>query len=85
MSQNEQLIRMILEPKSIERLDRIRISNKQKAESIEKEILERFHRLRARISDEQFVEIIQSLDRNKAKTQIFYQRKRNDADLEEIE
>lgn len=85
MSQNEQLIRMILEPKSMERLDRIRISNKEKAEKIEQQVLETFQASRTRVNDHQFVELVQSIDRQKAKTQVVYQRRRNDADLGDIE
>lgn len=83
MQQNYNLIQMILSSKSLERLDRIRIHNKEKAESIEKMVLSRFNQIRAKIGDDEFILMLKDEDKKDVKPDIFVYRRGGDLDLDD--
>ena len=85
MNQNENLIQMILEPKSLERLERIRIMDKKRAGEIENCVIDGFKKTGRTISDDGFVQMLGVIEDKRDKTNVVYRRRRNDADLENIE
>lgn len=84
MSSNDHLVRMILEPRSVERLDRIRIASKERAHEIENKVIAIFNSNGAALSDASFVEIVSEFENNRDKTSVVFQRRKKGTDLDDI-
>lgn len=84
MSHNDRLLRAILAPESAERLERIRILNKERAQRIEEAVVADFQRRRAPLSDSAFVELVERLEASRTRTHVENRRRRKIDDLEDL-
>lgn len=84
MSQSDWLLRVILGPESVERLERIRILNKERAKEIEEAVTAEFQRRRSPLSDEEFVQLVENLEASRARTRVENRRRRKIDDLEDL-
>lgn len=84
MGHNDRLLRAILAPESAERLERIRILNKERAEKIEEAVVAEFQQRRAPLSDNAFVELVERLEASRTRAHVENRRRRKIDDLEDL-
>lgn len=84
MGHDDRLLRAILVPESLERLERIRILNKERARIIEDAVVAEFQRRRAPLSDSVFVELVERLEATRTRAHVENRRRRKIDDLEDL-
>lgn len=84
MRDRDRLLRAVLGPESVERLERIRILNKERAQKIEEAVVAEFQRRRAPLSDDAFVQLVERLEASRERTHVENRRRRKIDELEDL-
>lgn len=82
---NDEIIRQILDDKSLVSLYNLKHINKEKSQLLQDLIIQHFHSTRNRISYEEYLCIVNKLEDKSKKSEIHYKRRNNCFDLSDEE
>lgn len=81
---NEDLLSRILSRDSFDRLNRIKILNKNEGEKLEDLLMKKFNLTRRAMTDDEFIQVLNENEKQKEKIEIVYKRRNKKDDLEDI-
>ncbi|EOB13700.1 cell apoptosis-related protein [Nosema bombycis CQ1] len=82
---NDEIIRQILDEKSLISLNNLKHINKEKGNKLQDILIQHFQMVRRLISYEEYCKIVQEIEKNTKTSEIKIKRRSNMYDLEEIE
>ncbi|EOB12109.1 cell apoptosis-related protein [Nosema bombycis CQ1] len=82
---NDEIIRQILDEKSLISLNNLKHINKEKGNKLQDILIQHFQMVRRLISYEEYCKIVEEIEKNTKTSEIKIKRRSNMYDLEEIE
>lgn len=84
-TKNDEIIRQILDEKSLISLNNLKHINKEKGNKLQDILIQHFQMVRRLISYEEYCKIVEEIEKNTKTSEIKIKRRSNMYDLEEIE
>ncbi|KAG5859043.1 hypothetical protein KMI_09g14710 [Encephalitozoon hellem] len=84
MDQPDELIRKILDEKSLEALSTLKHINKEKGEALQSALMQHFYATRRLISYSEYVEIAKKIEEKNSKPTVNFKRRGNFFELDDI-
>jgi DNA-binding TFAR19-related protein (PDSD5 family) len=84
-TKNDEIIRQILDEKSLVSLNNLKHINKEKGNKLQDILIQHFQMVRRLISYEEYCKIVEEIEKNTKTSEIKIKRRSNMYDLEEIE